>query len=106
MQPVPADDLTQAIQSIEVDGFVVLENGVSEAEAAKLADLVVGPPEWAPGVWWVGRLTPDNYPIRRSVWETLPPDAKTLTRHQLEWSTDFHGELNEAIDDDLPTDNR
>lgn len=46
--------------------------------------------------WWVGRLTPDVYPISREVWEKLPPDAKALTRHQLDWNTDFHGDLKET----------
>lgn len=43
--------------------------------------------------WWVGRLTMDIYPIDREVWEELPADAQALTRHQLEWNTDFRGEV-------------
>lgn len=43
--------------------------------------------------WWVGRLTMDIYPIRREVWEKLSPEAQALTRHQLDWNTDFSGEL-------------
>ncbi len=43
--------------------------------------------------WWVGRLTMDIYPIDRKVWEELPPDAQALTKHQLEWNTDFRGEV-------------
>jgi len=39
--------------------------------------------------WWVGRLTMDVYPISREVWEKLPPDAQVLTKHQLDWNTDF-----------------
>ena len=45
--------------------------------------------------WWVGRLTMDVYPIREDVWERLPPEAQALTKHQLEWNTDFSGELAE-----------
>ena len=45
--------------------------------------------------WWVGRLTMDIYPIERAVWEKLPADAQALTKHQLEWNTDFSGELTE-----------
>lgn len=40
--------------------------------------------------WWVGRLTMDIYPISREVWENLPPDAQALTKHQLDWNTDFN----------------
>ena len=46
--------------------------------------------------WWIGRLTMDHYPIRRDVWESLPPVAQALTKHQLEWLTDFRGELTSA----------
>ena len=46
--------------------------------------------------WWVGRLTMDVYPIRREVWEELPPAAQALTRHQLDWNTEFHGVVNEV----------
>lgn len=46
--------------------------------------------------WWVGRLTMDVYPISREVWEALPPDAQSLTKHQLDWSTDFRGELDDV----------
>ena len=37
----------------------------------------------------------DVYPIREDVWERLPPEAQALTKHQLEWNTDFSGELAE-----------
>ena len=43
--------------------------------------------------WWVGRLTMDIFPIDREVWEKLPADAQALTKHQLEWNTDFQGEV-------------
>ena len=46
--------------------------------------------------WWVGRLTMDVYPVSREVWETLPPAAQQLTKHQLEWNTDFRGDLTEV----------
>ena len=46
--------------------------------------------------WWVGRLTMDVYPIDREVWEKMPPEAQALTRHQLEWNTDFSGELTDT----------
>lgn len=45
--------------------------------------------------WWIGRLTMDIYPVEREVWEKLPPEARVLTKHQLEWNTDFSGELSE-----------
>lgn len=48
--------------------------------------------------WWVGRLTMDVYPIDRGVWKKLPPEAQALTKHQLEWNTDFRGELTNASD--------
>jgi hypothetical protein len=38
----------------------------------------------------------DVYPIDREVWEKMPPEAQTLTRHQLEWNTDFCGELTDT----------
>ena len=43
--------------------------------------------------WWIGRLTMDIYPIRREIWERLPPDAQALTKHQLDWNMEFRGEL-------------
>jgi ectoine hydroxylase-related dioxygenase (phytanoyl-CoA dioxygenase family) len=43
--------------------------------------------------WWLGRLTMDNVPVRRDVWEQLPPEAQAMTKHQLMWHTDFLGEL-------------
>ncbi|GIT31210.1 MAG: hypothetical protein Ct9H300mP1_32560 [Planctomycetaceae bacterium] len=46
--------------------------------------------------WWVGRLTMDAYPFDREVWEKMPPEAQALTRHQLEWNTDFSGELTDT----------
>lgn len=49
--------------------------------------------------WWVGRLTMDIYPVKREVWETLPPEAQALTKHQLEWNTDFQGKLTEVSRD-------
>ena len=35
----------------------------------------------------------DIFPIDREVWEKLPADAQALTKHQLEWNTDFQGEV-------------
>ena len=49
--------------------------------------------------WWIGRLTMDTYPVSREVWETFPPKAQQLTKHQLEWNTDFRGELREVAPD-------
>ena len=49
--------------------------------------------------WWVGRLTMDVYPISREVWKTFPPEAQELTKHQLEWNTDFQGKLTEVSPD-------
>ena len=48
--------------------------------------------------WWVGRLTMDAYPIDREVWEKLPPKAQALTRHQLEWNTEFRGQTHRVSD--------
>ncbi|MCH2212426.1 MAG: phytanoyl-CoA dioxygenase family protein [Fuerstiella sp.] len=49
--------------------------------------------------WWVGRLTMDMYPVSREVWETFPPEAQRLTKHQLDWNTDFQGDLTEVSSD-------
>jgi len=48
--------------------------------------------------WWVGRLTMDVYPIDRAVWEKMPAEAQALTKHQLQWNTDFRGDLTHADD--------
>lgn len=49
--------------------------------------------------WWVGRLTMDMYPVSRDVWKTLSPEAQALTRHQLDWNTDFQGALTSPDDE-------
>lgn len=46
--------------------------------------------------WWVGRMTMDNIPVSRDVWEKMPPDAQALTRHQLTWNVDFIGDVREV----------
>lgn len=46
--------------------------------------------------WWVGRLTMDIFPINPDVWEQLPPAAQALTKHQLEWNTDFRGKVEQV----------
>ena len=61
-------------------------SGINRAEQPRIAVACNYQP------WWVGRLTMDVYPIQRDVWETLPPDAQALTKHQLEWNTDFRRE--------------
>ena len=50
MQYVASDDVQHAIEAITSDGCVVLENAVSESEAADLAELVLSSPTRAPGV--------------------------------------------------------
>ena len=43
--------------------------------------------------WWTGRFHKDVYPVRKEIWQTLPPDAQALTKHHLDWNTDYHGDL-------------
>ncbi|MBI83839.1 MAG: hypothetical protein CMJ81_11625 [Planctomycetaceae bacterium] len=45
--------------------------------------------------WWLGRITPDIYPVRPEVYQALPPQVQALTKHQLNWNTDFRGQLTE-----------
>ncbi|MBI82355.1 MAG: hypothetical protein CMJ81_04090 [Planctomycetaceae bacterium] len=50
MQALPAHDVERALQAIEMDGFVLLEDAISAAEAAELAGLVLSAPDRAPGI--------------------------------------------------------
>ena len=45
--------------------------------------------------WWLGRITADIYPVRPEVYQSLPPQVQALTKHQLNWNTDFRGQLSE-----------
>ena len=49
MQTLPAHEIEQALQAIETDGFVLLEDAISAVEAAELAELVLSAPDRAPG---------------------------------------------------------
>ena len=45
--------------------------------------------------WWLGRITPDVYPVLPEVYAKLSPEVQALTKHQLSWSTDVRGVLTE-----------
>jgi len=38
--------------------------------------------------WWVGQISRAAVPVKRKIWEQLPPVAQALTRHQLHWNVD------------------
>ena len=94
MPAATCDDLPGQISCCAPAGSVVVvpntvwhAAGQNRSEAARVAVACNYQP------WWVGRLTMDVLPIDRNVWESLPPEAQSLTKHQLSWNTDFRGEV-------------
>ena len=83
MQYVASDDVEQAIEAIASDGCVVLENAVSESDAAELAELVLNSPTRTPGVsgyeFVVCLMNHDLRFLKRA----MHPTVLELARHQL-----------------------
>jgi hypothetical protein len=94
LPPATSDPLEgQVICCGEPGSVVIMPNTVWHAAGANRSDQPrIGVASFYQP-WWVGRLTMDIYPIRRDMWEVLSPETQALTKHQLDWNTDFHGEL-------------
>ena len=94
MPPATQDDMEdQAVCCGSPDSLVIMPNNVWHAAGANRTDQSRVAVACLYQPWWIGRLTMDAYPVRKDVWENLPPDAQALTKHQLDWNMDFRGEL-------------